>query len=190
MASSYGHIGCCIDNSPCAAAALDRAVAIWRASGGCLSLVHVGPYPLALERVDRGTVFHRDDLNASAREWLSRRASEIPGARPVFLQGARGLATCAWAESADVDLIAVGAGSGHMLGLMPGGFVRHLLEHALCSVLVVRPVRHGRRWGTERAGATPDSPKACAGGPRRRPTSDAGRQSRPCRCSMRASEPG
>jgi len=159
VASSYGHIGC-IDSSRAPRRRSTVRVAIWRSSGGCLSLVHVGTYPLALERVDRGTVFHSVDLDASAREWLSRRASEIPGARPVFLQAARGLATCAWAESPDVDLIAVGAGSGHMLGLMPDGFVRHLLKPALCSVLVVRPVRHGRRWGTERTGATPGSPKA------------------------------
>ncbi len=160
MAPSYGHIGCCIDSSPCGAAALDRAVALWRGSGGRLSLVHVGPYPVARERVDHGTAFRRDDLNAHARDWLSRRASEIPGTQPVFLHGVRGPATCTWAESADVDLIVVGAGSGRAPGLIPGEFVHHLLEYAPCSLLVVRPVRHERGSGAERAGAAAGSPRS------------------------------
>jgi nucleotide-binding universal stress UspA family protein len=138
VAAGYAHIACCIDGSPCGGAALDSAVALWRASGGRLSLVHVGPYPLALGPPG-GAPFRREDLNADAREWLRRRAGEIPRAEPVFLQGVRGPATCAWAEGADVDLIVVGAGSGRMRGLMPGPFVHELLEHAPCSVLVVRP---------------------------------------------------
>jgi nucleotide-binding universal stress UspA family protein len=137
----YAHIGCCIDGSPSSATALGRAVELWRASGGRLSLVHVGPYPLARESIAGTTVFHREGLNASAREWLRRRAGDVPGADPVFLQGLRGPATCAWAEGAGVDLIVVGAGSGRTPGLVPGEFVHHLLEHAPCGVLVVRPVR-------------------------------------------------
>lgn len=159
MASSYAHIGCCIDGSPCGAAALDSAVALWRASGGRLSLVHVGPYPLALEQTDGTTLSRREGLNASARDWLRRRASEIPGADPVFLQGVRGPATCAWAEGTDVDLIVVGAGSGRIPGLMPGEYVHHLLEHAPCSVLVVRPGRRACAGGIGKAGAAVGSAK-------------------------------
>ena len=58
-----------------------------------------------------------------------------------------------------MDLIVVGAGSGHTPGLIPGEFVHHLLEHAPCSVLVVRPVRHGRGTGAERSSGAPGSPK-------------------------------
>jgi nucleotide-binding universal stress UspA family protein len=117
----------------------------------------VGPYPVAHKRVDHGTAFHRDDLNAHARDWLNRRASEIPGTGAVFLHGVRGPATCAWAEGTDVDLIVVGAGSGRTPGLIPGEFVHHLLEHAPCSLLVVRPERVS---GAERAGAAAGSPKS------------------------------
>jgi hypothetical protein len=46
----------------------------------------VGPYPFALDRT-APPAFHREGLNARAREWLRRRASEIPGTEPVFLQG-------------------------------------------------------------------------------------------------------
>ena len=115
-------------------------MALWRSSGGRLSLVHVGPYPLTLERTGGPPALHREDLNAGAREWLRRRASEIAGAEPVFLQGVRGPVTCEWAENAGVDLIVVGAGSGRTPGLVPGEFVHHLLEHAPCGVLVVRPL--------------------------------------------------
>jgi nucleotide-binding universal stress UspA family protein len=118
-------------------------VALWRSSGGRLSLVHVGPYPLAPERTGGAPAFRREGLNAGAREWLRRRASEIPGAERVFLQGVRGPVTCEWADDAGVDLIVVGAGSGRTPGLVPGEFVHHLLEHAPCGVLVVRPVRSG-----------------------------------------------
>jgi nucleotide-binding universal stress UspA family protein len=65
-----------------------------------------------------------------------------------------------YARDAGVDLIVVGAGSGRTPGLMPGEFVHHLLEHAPCSVLVVRPVRHGRGSGAGRAGAAMGSPEA------------------------------
>lgn len=139
MASAYAHIACCIDGSPAGAAALESALALWREAGGRLSLVHAGPYPLVIEEIDGETVFRREDLNASARDWLRRRARDIPGAEPVFVQGVRGPATCAWAEGAGADLIVVGAGSGRSPGLAPGGFVHHLLERAPCPVLVVRP---------------------------------------------------
>ncbi len=116
-------------------------MALWRASGGRLSLVHVGPYPLAHETTRGATAFRRESLNARARAWLDRCAGETPGSHPVFLQGPRGPATCAWAEGAGVDLLVVGAGSGRTPGLAPGEFVHHLVEHAPCGVLVVRPPR-------------------------------------------------
>ena len=103
----------------------------------------MGPYPLTVERTGGAPALHREDLNAGAREWLRRCASEIPGAESVFLQGARGPVTCEWAEKAGADLIVVGTGSGRAPGLVPGEFVHHLLEHAPCGVLVVRPVKGG-----------------------------------------------
>ena len=139
MSPSYAHIGCCIDDSPAGARALDTAVGLWRASQGTLSLVHVGPFPLEVETIDCVSVFRRTDLNARARAWLRRRARDVPQAVPVFLQGVRGPAVCAWAEGAGADLLVVGSGSGRMAGMRPGGFVHHLVGHAPCPVLVVRP---------------------------------------------------
>ena len=139
MSPAYAHIGCCIDDSPSADRALDAAVALWRASQGRLSLVHAGPFPLEVQTIDCVSVFRRTDLNAGARRWLRRRVRDVPQAEPVFLQGVRGPAVCAWAEGACADLLVVGAGSGRMPGIRPGGFVHHLVEHAPCPVLVVRP---------------------------------------------------
>lgn len=156
MPGAFRHIACCIDASRAGTAALDEARRLTAAVAGRLSLVHAGPYTLTFEDVGGRQVPVREDLNASARDWLRRRASEIPGAEPVFLQGERGPATCVWAEDAGADLIVVGAGSGRLPGLVPGGFVHHLLEHAPCPVLVVRP--------RVRAGAAPSPAGGAAAG--------------------------
>jgi len=153
---AFRHIACCIDASRAGTAALDEARRLTAAVAGRLSLVHAGPYTLTFEDVGGRQVPVREDLNASARDWLRRRAGEIPGAEPVFLQGERGPATCVWAEDAGADLIVVGAGSGRLPGLVPGGFVHHLLEHAPCPVLVVRP--------RVRAGAAPSPAGGAAAG--------------------------
>lgn len=139
MPGAFRHIACCIDASRAGGAALEEARWLAGAVDGRLSLVHVGPYTLAFEVVGGRRVPVREDLNAGAHDWLLRRAAEVPGAEPVFLQGERGPVTCAWAADAGADLIVVGAGSGRVPGLMPGGFVHHLLEYAPCPVLVVRP---------------------------------------------------
>lgn len=143
MPPPFRHIACCIDASRSGTAALEAARDLWGVTGGRLSLVHAGPYPLTFEDVYGRRVPRRADLNAGAREWLRRRAGDIPGAEPVFLQGERGPATSAWAAEAGVDMIVIGAGSGRLPGIVPGGFVHHLLEHAPCPVMVIRPPVHG-----------------------------------------------
>lgn len=141
MPPRYAHIGCCIDDSPAGAAALDTAVAMWREAEGRLSLVHVGPFPVEVQTIDAAGVFDRTDLNAAARTWLRRRARDAPGAEPVFLQGARGPAVCAWAEGATADLLVVGTSRPDEAP--PGGFVTYLADNAACPVLVVRPAGAG-----------------------------------------------
>ncbi len=138
MTHAYAHIACCIDPEGSAPAALETALALRRGVPGRLSLVHGAPYSVVVEQVHDAPVFRRDDPEASARDWLRRRAAEFPGAEPVFVRGMRGPATCEWAAGADVNLIVVGAGSGRLPGLAPGGFVHHLVENAPCPVLVVR----------------------------------------------------
>jgi nucleotide-binding universal stress UspA family protein len=138
-ASGHPHIACCVSDSPSGRASLDEAVALRDETGGRLSLLHAGPYPLAEQTIGGRTSFRREDLNAPARDWLRRRAAGIPGAEPVSLTGSLGPAACEWARRAGADLIVIGAGSGRMAGLLPGGAVHHLLERAPCSILVVRP---------------------------------------------------
>jgi nucleotide-binding universal stress UspA family protein len=139
-ASGHPHVACCVSDSPSGRAALREALALRDEKGGRLSLLHAGPYPLAVQTIDGRTSYRREDLNAAAREWLRRRAAGIPGAEPVFLTGSLGPATCEWARRAGADLIVIGGGSGRMTGLRAGSAVHHLLERAPCSVLVVRPL--------------------------------------------------
>lgn len=133
----YAHVACCIDHSPAGAAALDTAVAMWRESEGRLSLVHAGPVPVEIRTIDAAGVFERTDRNAAARTWLRRRVRDVPGAEPVFLQGVRGPAVCAWAAGAAADILVVGTSCADEDD--PGDFVSHLVDRAPCPVLVVRP---------------------------------------------------
>ena len=134
----FAHIGCVIEG-PGHAAALTSAVALWRSSGGRLSLARVSPVPPPGEPVDLGDALRRDHPNEAVRALLRDVARQIPGATPVLLQGAPGPAACAWAEGAGVDLIVLGVGvrSGEPVD----DLADHLLAHAPCPVLVVRPPR-------------------------------------------------
>jgi len=101
--------------------------------------VHVGPYPLLTEEVDGEMVVRREDLNATAREWITRRAAGIPGAEAVFLEGFPGPAVVEWAEQAGVDLLVTAAHHGRLEGLLLGSFAHHLVNSSPCPVLIVRP---------------------------------------------------
>ena len=108
-------------------------------TGGQLSLVHVGPYPLLTEEIEGETVVRREDLNAAARAWITRRAAGVPGAEAVFLEGVAGPAVVEWAAQAGVDLLVTAAHQGRLEGLLLGSFANHLVNHAPCPVLIVRP---------------------------------------------------
>lgn len=138
MSIRYAHIACCMDRSTASEEALAHAVDMAEAAGSLLSLVHVGPYPLLVEEVDGTTVARREDLNAEARSWVEERTARVPGARPVFLEGAAGPAICAWATDAGADLLVVGAHHGRVESLLLGSVSSHLVNHAPCPVLVVR----------------------------------------------------
>lgn len=152
MAIRYGHIAVCIDRSTASEVAIGHAVDLASAASARLSLVHVGPYPLLVEDVDGTTVARREDLNAASREWIGERAAAVPGAEPVFLEGSAGPAICEWAEAEDVDLLVLGSHRGWRERLLLGSVSGHVVNHAPCPVLVVRPLERERGTGerTER----------------------------------------
>ena len=138
MSIHYREIACCMDESSASEHALAHALDLARLSGAGLSLVHVGPFPLAVEEVNGVTVARREDLNDYARRWIASRAREVPDARAVFLEGAAGPAICEWAAHSRVDLLVVGAHHGRAQSLLLGTVSGYLVNHAPCPVLVVR----------------------------------------------------
>ena len=135
----FRHIGCCVDDSPAAAVTLAQARELWGAGQGELSLVHVAPHPLVVDTVDGEAVVSPRDINATERAWLDARAREIPGAEPVLLEGLAGPEICRWAERSGVDLLVAARHHGGWEAAVCGSVTRHLVDHAPCAVLVVRP---------------------------------------------------
>jgi nucleotide-binding universal stress UspA family protein len=137
----YRHIGCCIDDSPAAKLSIAQARALWSPGKGRLSLVHVAPHPLLFDSVDGTTLPSPADVNSIQRAWLDARAREIPGAVPVILEGLAGPEICRWAAASEVDLLVAAARGAAWTTFLLGSVSRHLVDHAPCSVLVVRENR-------------------------------------------------
>jgi nucleotide-binding universal stress UspA family protein len=57
----------------------------------------------------------------------------------VFLEGFPAPAACDWALEADVDLIVAACHRGLTARITLGSFAHHLIHHAPCPVLIVRP---------------------------------------------------
>jgi nucleotide-binding universal stress UspA family protein len=127
----YAHIGCLIDGPSCGVMALGTAIALWRAAGGRLSVVHVGPPP-APGPLGVAAVLRRGDPGAPGRDLLRATVRGIAGAEAVCLNGPAAEAVRAWAEGAGADLLVVGAGAGAPL-------LHDLAGDAPGPVLVARP---------------------------------------------------
>ena len=138
MVAGFHHIACCIDDSPSAEFAVARALELQEAGHGRLSLVHVAPHALLVDDIDGTPVPSPADINVRQRNWLEARAAAVPGATPVFLEGLPGPEICRWAAEAEVDLLVAGAHGGAWPMAVLGSTTRRLVDHAPCSVLVVR----------------------------------------------------
>lgn len=137
--SLYGHVGCCVDDTPASMAALQHARELWVPGEGVLSLVHVAPVPLIVESVDGESVASPRDINARERAWLDDLARTVPGAVPVLLEGLPGPEIVRWAGASGVDLLVAARHHGGWGAAVLGSVTRHLVDRAPCPVLVVRP---------------------------------------------------
>jgi nucleotide-binding universal stress UspA family protein len=146
VGAPFAHIGCLTDGPSSGVLALGTAITLWRASGGRLSVVHVGPSP-GSEPLDVAAVLRRGDPDAAARDLLRGTARGIPGTEAVCLNGPGADAVRAWAEGARVDLLVLGAGVGDPPGAAGARLVHDLAGDAPCPVLVVRPALPGAGGG-------------------------------------------
>jgi len=152
--SAYRHIACCIDDSGASSRALAEAVRLRSFGPGRLSIVHVAPYPRAFASGPGAMVVDCFSLVESARDWLEQRAAMVPGSDPVLLEGPPPGVVCEWAEGEAVDLLVAGTHRGPVQRVLLGSFAGHLVRHAPCPVLLVRPAVADKRWDEV---AVPDS---------------------------------
>ena len=134
---AFGHVACCIDESPESLRTLEHVRDVWAPSGGRLSIVHVTPKPLMFETIDGEPAVSPADISSRQRRWLDARAAGVPGAQAVVLEGLPGPEICRWAADAGVDLLVAAAHGGGPLAVL-GSVTRYLVSHAPCPVLVVR----------------------------------------------------
>jgi nucleotide-binding universal stress UspA family protein len=135
----YRSIGCCVDETAASMTALAHARELWVPGEGVLSLVHVAPVPLIFDTADGAAAVSPRDINAVERSWLEALARDTPGCEAVFLEGLAGPEICRWAESAGADLLVAARHRGGWGAAILGSVTRHLVDHAPCPVLVVRP---------------------------------------------------
>ncbi len=135
MDAPYRHIACCVDESPASDAGVAEATRLRAVGPGRLSLVHVFKYPTLY-----GGPWSPDfgGLRDSAEQWLTEKASAVPGAEAVLLEGLAGTETVSWAQTAGVDLLVTTTHHGAAHRAVLGSFTHHLLHHAPCPVLVIR----------------------------------------------------
>jgi nucleotide-binding universal stress UspA family protein len=131
----YRHIACCWDGSPAAERALEEARRLRALAPGRLSVLHVVRYPA----VYAPWAPDLEGLREAARTWLERRTADVPEGEAVLLEGSPAVEACAWAERQRVDLLVAASHHGAAHRALLGSFTHHLLHHAPCPVLVVRP---------------------------------------------------
>jgi nucleotide-binding universal stress UspA family protein len=139
-AEHYRHIACCVEESEGSHAALAEATRLRALVPGNLSVLHVLAPASGIAAPEAPLPLVDGDADDAAHEWLTELVSGIPTAEPVLLRGSNPAATvCMWARQAGVDLLVAGASRGRLERILRGDFSGHLLSHAPCSVLFVKP---------------------------------------------------
>lgn len=135
-----GHVACCVDDSPSAAAALDEALRLREGLGvERLTIVRAALPPRALRWWPITRVLPAPGgpvRRAGAR--LEARASRVPGAESALVVG-HPRDVCEWAREHGADLLVAGSHGDEAGPRLPGGFARQLALHAPCPVMLVPP---------------------------------------------------
>ena len=139
MDMPYNRIACCVDRDEMTDEVLAEGMRLAGGDARALQVVHVAPAPLIFDTADGAVVVSPRDVNAVERSWLEALARDTPGSEAVFLEGLAGPEICRWAESAGADLLVATRHHGGWGAAILGSVTRHLVDHAPCPVLVVRP---------------------------------------------------
>ena len=132
----------CLDGSPAQKSVLDTAAMISGALGAKLILfhavaipVHLPPQALAVPPTDVGGL-----LSDLARKQLEELAKSQPGMieRIQIEIGTAWRAVCDTAKADDVDLVVIGSHSYGGIDRLLGTTAAKIVDHAPCSVYVVR----------------------------------------------------
>jgi nucleotide-binding universal stress UspA family protein len=137
VSALFPHVACCIDDSEASGLALAEAARL-AGEDGRLSLLHVTQQPVLYPDPARTVMPDPASVHERARRWLERRASTLPSAEAVLLEGHPGTAACVWADQARPDLIVAAAHRGLVERLFLGSFASYLAHHSPVNVLLVR----------------------------------------------------
>jgi nucleotide-binding universal stress UspA family protein len=144
----YHRILVATDGSDDAARAADHAIALARAFNARLTIVavvdlyvfvdpHVAPYLVDL--IDRERVFLRETVDALASK---ARQAGVTNVQTKLLEGYPRTALIDAIEETKADLAVAGShGRNALQRILLGSTSEHLIRHAPCPVLVVRPVQ-------------------------------------------------
>lgn len=132
----------CLDGSPAQAAVLDAAAAVGGALGAKLILfhavaipVHLPPQALAVPPTDVGGLL--SDMARTQLEELAQTRAELVERIQVEI-GTAWRAVCDTAKADDVDLVVIGSHSYGGIDRLLGTTAAKIVDHAPCSVYVVR----------------------------------------------------
>lgn len=139
MEAPYRHVCCCVDDSEASTRALDEARRLRALGQGRLTLLHVVQFPLPYSSGFGAWMPDLTDLTSAAERWLNGVGAEVPEGETVLLEGHPPEEACRWAEEQAVDLLVCAAHRNLAQRIALGSFAHHLVNHAPCPVLVLRP---------------------------------------------------
>lgn len=150
--ADFRRIAHCTDYSETAALALEQAIAVSRAEGASLEIIHAAISP---ERIAHGLAdaqFYkvldpaalRNREQAGMEQFLAPFAAELDGldvTTTVLESGiSTGAALIEAIRASGADLVTVGThGRGALSGILMGTIAEKIVSHAPCSVLAVKP---------------------------------------------------
>ena len=139
MEAPYRHVCCCVDESEASRLALAEARRLRALGQGRLTLLHVVQFPLPYSSGFGTWMPNPADLTSAAEAWLTSVGEDVPEGETVLLEGHPADEACRWAADQAVDLLVCAAHRNLAQRIALGSFAHHLVNHAPCPVLVLRP---------------------------------------------------